>query len=66
MLSCDIPAAKDDSRKLLAANVAASANDTLIEPFAGGGAAGLTLLKQNVITKLILVEKNLRVTGSLD
>lgn len=57
------PGGKGRFAKILAANVAASANDTLIEPFAGGGAAGLTLLKQNVITKLILVEKDPRVAA---
>ena len=55
------PGGKGRFAGILAANVKESGCTTLIEPFAGGAAAGLTLLENETIIKLVLVELDPRV-----
>jgi DNA adenine methylase len=57
------PGGKGRFANILANNVLSTGIRTLIEPFAGGGAAGLTLLKNGVIDKLVLVELDARVAA---
>ena len=57
------PGGKGRFAKTLERFVVESKCDTMIEPFAGGAAAGLTLLKNGVIKKLILVELDPRVAA---
>lgn len=57
------PGGKGRFAPILAQNVLDTGNRVLIEPFAGGAAAGLTLLKFHTIDQLVLVEKDPRVAA---
>lgn len=57
------PGGKGRFAKILAENIALTDKRVLLEPFAGGASAGLTLLSEGVIDKLILVEKDPRIAA---
>lgn len=57
------PGGKGRFANVLKVNIESSGCKTLIEPFAGGAAAGLTLLENGTINRLILVELDHRVAA---
>src|SRR6266481_1206815 len=57
------PGGKQWFAEILRRNVEASGNRVLIEPFAGGASAGISLLLSKTIDTLILVELDARVSA---